>query len=48
MMKEKNESSTEKGSPEREEELEKKKERVDRKDIQSSRPAVPFPQHLQK
>ena len=29
-------------------ELEKKKERVDRKDIQSSRPAVPFPQRLQK
>ena len=48
MMKEKNDSSTEKGSPEREEELEKKKERVDRKDIQSSRPAVPFPQRQQK
>ena len=48
MMKEKNDSSTEKGSQEREEELEKKKERMDRKDIQSSRPAVPFPQRLQK
>ena len=48
MIKEKNDSSTEKRSPEREEELEKKKERVDRKDIQNSRPAVPFPQRLQK
>ena len=48
MMKEKNDSSTEKESPEKEEELEKKKERVDRKDIQGSRPAVPFPQRLQK
>ena len=41
MMKEKNDSSTEKGSPEKEEEL-------DRKDIQGSRPAMPFPQRLQK
>ena len=48
MMKEKNDSSKEKESPEREEEMEKKKERVDRKDIQGSRPAVPFPQRLQK
>ena len=48
MMKEKNDSSKEKESPEKEEELEKKKERVDRKDIQGSRPAVPFPQRLQK
>ena len=48
MMKEKNDSSTEKGSPEGEEELERKKERVDRKDIHDSRPAVPFPQRLQK
>ena len=47
MMKEKNDSSTEKGSPEKEEELEKKKG-VDRKDIQGSKPAVPFPQRLQK
>ena len=48
MMKEKNDSSKEKEIPENEEELEKKKERVDRKDIQGSRPAVPFPQRLQK
>ena len=48
MMKEKNDSSKEKESPEKEEALEKKKERVDRKDIQGSRPAVPFPQRLQK
>ena len=48
MMKEKNDSSKEKESLEKEEELEKKKERVDRKDIQGSRPAVPFPQRLQK
>ena len=48
MMKEKNDSNKEKESPEKEEELEKKKERVDRKDIQGSRPAVPFPQRLQK
>ena len=47
-MKEKNDSSKEKESPEKEEELEKKKERVDRKDIQGFRPAVPFPQRLQK
>ena len=47
MMKEKNDSSTEKGSLEKEEELEKKKG-VDRKDIQDSKPAVPFPQRLQK
>ena len=48
MMKEKNDSSTEKGSPEKEKELEKKKEGVDQKDIQGSKPAVPFPQRLQK
>ena len=48
MMKEKNDNSTEKESQEREEELEKNKERMDRKDTQSSRPAVPFPQRLQK
>ena len=48
MMKEKNDSNEEKDSPEKEEEMEKKKERVDRKDIQGSRPAVPFPQRLQK
>ena len=48
MMKEKNDSSTEKGSPEKEKELKKKKEGVDRKDIQGSKPAVPFPQRLQK
>ena len=47
-MKEKNDSNKEKESPEKEEELEKKKEGVDRKDIQGSRPAVPFPQRLQK
>ena len=47
-MKEKNDSSKEKESPEKEEEQEKKKERVNRKDIQGSRPAVPFPQRLQK
>ena len=48
MMKEKNDSSPKKESPEKEEELEKKKKGVDRKDIQGSRPAVPFPQRLQK
>ena len=48
MMKEKNDSSKEKESPEKVEEMDKKKERVDRKDIQGSRPAVPFPQRLQK
>ena len=48
MMKEINDSSTEKESPEKEEELERKKERVDRKDTHGSRPAVPFPQRLQK
>ena len=47
-MKEKNDNSTEKESPRKEEELEKKKEGVDRKDIQGSRPAVPFPQRVQK
>ena len=36
-------SSTEKESPEREGELERKKEKVDRKDIHDSVPAVPFP-----
>ena len=44
MMKEKNDSSKEKGCPEKEKELEKMKEGVDRKDIQGSKPAVPFPQ----
>ena len=48
MMKEKNDSSKEKESPEKEEELEKNIERVDRKDIQDSRPVVPFQQRLQK
>ena len=48
VMKEKNDSSTEKESPEKEEELEKKKKGVDRKNIQGFRPAVPFPQRLQK
>ena len=47
-MKEKNDSSKEEESPEKEEALEKNKEGVDRKDIQGSRPAVPFPQRLQK
>ena len=47
-MKEKNDSSKEEESLEKEEALEKKKEGVDRKDIQGSRPAVPFPQILQK
>ena len=47
-MKEKNDSNKEEDSPEREEALEKKKEGVDRKDIKGSRPAVPFPQRLQK
>ena len=47
-MKEKNDSNKEEESPEKEEALEKKKEGVDRKDIQGSRPAVPFPQRLQK
>ena len=44
MMKETNDSSTEKESPEKEEELEKKKEGVHREDIQGARPTVPFPQ----
>ena len=48
MMKEKNDSSKEKESPEKEEVLEKNIERVDRKDIQGSRPTMPFPQRLQK
>ena len=47
-MKEKNDSNKEEGSPEKEEALEKKKEGVDMKDIKGSRPAVPFPQRLQK
>ena len=47
-MKEKNDINKEEESPEKEEALEKKKEGVDRKDIQGSRPAVPFPQRLQK
>ena len=45
---ERNDSSTEQPSPEKEEELERKKERVDRKDSHNSGPAVPFPQRLQK
>ena len=48
MMTEKVDSSTGKESPEEERELERKKERVDRKDIHDSVPAVPFPQRLQK
>ena len=44
---EKNDNSIDKESPEKEEELERKKERVDRKDIHDSRAAVPFPQRLQ-
>ena len=47
-MKEKNDSNKEEESPEKEEALKKKKEGVDRKDIKDSRPAVPFPQRLQK
>ena len=47
-IKEKNDSSKEEERPEKEEALEKKKEGVDRKDIKGSRPAVPFPQRLQK
>ena len=54
-MKEKNDNNKEEGDPEKEEALEKKKEALekkkegaDRKDIKSSRPAVPFPQRLQK
>ena len=47
-MKEKNDSNKEEESPEKEEALEKKREGVDRKDIKGSRPAVPFPQRLQK
>ena len=47
-MKEKIDSNKEEGSPEKEEALEKKKEGADRKDIKGSRPAVPFPQRLQK
>ena len=43
-----NDSSTEQASPEKEEELERKKEGVDRKDNHNSGPAVPFPQRLQK
>ena len=45
---EKNDNSIDKESPEKEEELERKKERVDWKDIHNSGPAVPFPQRLQK
>ena len=45
---ERNDISTEKESPGKEEDLERKKERVDRKDIHNSGPAVPFPQRLQK
>ena len=48
MMTEKVDSSTEKEGPEKERELDRKKERVDRKDIHDSRPAMPFPQRLQK
>ena len=47
-MTERNDSSTEQASPEKEEELERKKEGVDRKDNHNSGPAVPFPQRLQK
>ena len=47
-MKEKTDNNKEEGSPEKEEALEKKKEGADRKDIKGSRPAVPFPQRLQK
>ena len=47
-MKEKNDSNKKEGSPEKEEALEKKKEGADMKDIKGSRPAVPFPQRLQK
>ena len=47
-MKEKNDSNKEEESPKKKEALERKKEGVDRKDIQDSRPAVPFPQRLQK
>ena len=47
-MKEKNDSNKEEGSPEKEDVLEKKKEGADKKDIKGSRPAVPFPQRLQK
>ena len=47
-IKEKNDSNKEEESPEKEEALEKKKEGVDGKDIQGSRPVVPFPQRLQK
>ena len=47
-MKEKNDSNKEEGSPEKEEALEKKKEGADMKDVKGSRPAVSFPQRLQK
>ena len=47
-MKEKNDSNKEEESLEKEEALDKKKEGVDRKDIKGSRPAVLFPQKLQK
>ena len=47
-IKEKNDSSKEEEGLEKEEALEKKKEGVDWKDIKGSRPAVPFPQRLQK
>ena len=47
-MKEKTDGNKEEGSPEKEEALEKKKEGADRKDIKGFRPAVPFPQRLQK
>ena len=48
MMTEKVDSNIERESPEGEKELERKKERVDRKDLHDSVPAVPFPQRLQK
>ena len=48
MMTEKVDSNIERESPEGEKELEGKKERVDRKDLPDSVPAVPFPQRLQK
>ena len=48
MMTEKVDSNIEREGPEGEKELERKKERVDRKDLHDSVPAVPFPQRLQK
>ena len=45
-IRERNDSNQEEESPEKREALEKKKEGLDQKDIQGSRPAVPFPQRL--